>query len=516
MRSISSLMSSTVYPRSHAERYTTPGTWAKSVRRRWSLARSRAACTPSPTRAAISGAASGRTMTSSAPSRRATVARPQRSTTATIQVAASRESARTAAHAAAAPQAGSSQSSTSTSAAPSRSIASAAPTSAAACTAAATATSSGVQIVAASCAATSTRPSRRARPPGDGTPVVAAVGGAVVRMTRRPYRAARGPTGRCVRRLRRGGGGLRGGDQVANCLRVARTQQRDRVGLAVDDALEELLAVLVRRQRALRPAAHVVEHHGERGVLLAEQLGDLGLHALRERGRGARGGDRDRERAGAEDRRQDEVAQRRHVDDVDEHRALLGVVVDADVHVGAVRRRDDHERALEVRGLVVALLPADRALARELLQLGHRVGRDERHVAVAGEQALDLLEADLPAADDEALAARELQAGDVEGRREHVADAGLVADSAPELADALLPGVGGSWHGPQRVEVRTLCTAGDVSHHLLHERVDDPPRPARVRRRALGAADAAHAGGASRRVHGFLRAHGRARRPLRP
>src|SRR5690349_10033746 len=66
---------------------------------------------------------------------------------------------------------------------------------------------------------------------------------------------------------------LRRGDEVAHRLRVARAQQLDRVGLAVDDALEEGLAVLVGGQRALRPAAHVVEHDRQLRVLLAEQLG---------------------------------------------------------------------------------------------------------------------------------------------------------------------------------------------------------------------------------------------------
>ena len=38
----------------------------------------------------------------------------------------------------------------------------------------------------------------------------------------------------------------------------------------------------------------------------------------------------------------------------------------------------------------------------ERAQLGPGLGRDERHVAVAGEQALDLLQPDLAAADHEA------------------------------------------------------------------------------------------------------------------
>ena len=63
-------------------------------------------------------------------------------------------------------------------------------------------------------------------------------------------------------------------------------------------------------------------------------------------------------------------------------------------------------------------------------------------VAVAGEQALDLLEPDLAAADDDAAAPGQLQAGDVERRVEHVAHARLVADPAAVLADAFLAGVG--------------------------------------------------------------------------
>src|SRR3954464_14389062 len=62
-----------------------------------------------------------------------------------------------------------------------------------------------------------------------------------------------------------GGGGrvaaLGRDDQVAHRLGVAGLEQRDRVGIAVDDALEEVLAVLVGRQRRLRPAAGLVQEH---------------------------------------------------------------------------------------------------------------------------------------------------------------------------------------------------------------------------------------------------------------
>ena len=64
------------------------------------------------------------------------------------------------------------------------------------------------------------------------------------------------------------------------------------------------------------------------------------------------------------------------------------------------------------------------------------------------EEALHLVEADLAAADDEAPPAPQPQAGDVERGVEHVPHAGLIADPATELADALLTGVGLCWHRP--------------------------------------------------------------------
>src|SRR5690348_2032119 len=52
-------------------------------------------------------------------------------------------------------------------------------------------------------------------------------------------------------------------DEVDHGALVAGAQELDRVRGAVDDALEERLAVLVGRQRRLRPAAGVVEEHGQ-------------------------------------------------------------------------------------------------------------------------------------------------------------------------------------------------------------------------------------------------------------
>src|SRR3954451_8592376 len=249
---------------------------------------------------------------------------------------------------------------------------------------------------------------------------------------------------------RRGRDVLGGGDQVADGRLVPPPEQLDRVGIAVHDALEELLAVLVGGQRALRPAADLVQQHGEARIGLAELVGDLALDPLGERGRGARGRDGDGQRARADDGGEDEVAQRRYVDDVDEHRPLLGGLVDGDVRRRVVRRRDRDERLLEVARLVAPPDPLDRALGGERLQLRHRVGRHEHHPAVAGEQALDLLQPDLPAPDDDAAAARQPEARDVERRLQHSLHAGLVADPAMELADALLAPIRGGRHRSPR------------------------------------------------------------------
>jgi hypothetical protein len=235
-------------------------------------------------------------------------------------------------------------------------------------------------------------------------------------------------------------------DQRQHGRLVALAQQRDRVRLAADDRVEERLALLEGGQRRLRPAARVVQQHREARVVLAELLGDFAFHPLGQGGRRSGRRDRDRERAAAHDRGQDEVAQRRHVDDVDEHRAGLGVLVHRDVDLAVVGRGDHQERPREIRGHVLAALPDDRALGGQPRQLLVGMRRDERDVAATEEQPLDLLEADLAAADDQAAPPRQTQAGDVERHRKHVAHARLVADAATVLADALFAGVGLGGH----------------------------------------------------------------------
>ena len=75
------------------------------------------------------------------------------------------------------------------------------------------------------------------------------------------------------------------------------------------------------------------------------------------------------------------------------------------------------------------------------------LGRHEHDAGVAGQQALDLLQADVAAADDHAAAAGQLQAGDVERGLEHPGHAGLIADPLLQLTDAFLAAVGLGGHG---------------------------------------------------------------------
>src|SRR4051812_13287042 len=116
--------------------------------------------------------------------------------------------------------------------------------------------------------------------------------------------------------LRRGelrlGRNLRVGDQLMQLIRTAFAQQNDRVRIAVDDALEEVLAVVVSRQCALSPAASVVEDDREIRVSVAEEFADFTLHALGKSWARASGADRDRQRTATCDRRKDEVAERRN------------------------------------------------------------------------------------------------------------------------------------------------------------------------------------------------------------
>ena len=124
---------------------------------------------------------------------------------------------------------------------------------------------------------------------------------------------------------------------------------------------------------------------------------------------------------------------------------------------------------------------------------GDDLGRDDVDVALAEQQALDLLERDVAAADHQAAAALELQARHVEGRLEHVAHAGLVADPALELADALLALEGRCWHGP---EVRGgQASAASVCSRPVGDRALRAPAEAlggelRVEHRALDLARA--------------------------
>jgi hypothetical protein len=82
-------------------------------------------------------------------------------------------------------------------------------------------------------------------------------------------------------------------------------------------------------------------------------------------------------------------------------------------------------------------------------------------VAVAEEQSLDLLEADVASADHQAAAPLELQARHIERGLQHVPHAGLVADPALELADALLALEGLCRH-MRRLDIAVNLTASHL------------------------------------------------------
>ena len=124
---------------------------------------------------------------------------------------------------------------------------------------------------------------RQARPPGrGGRPGRGCAGG---RRRRRGARRRRERSGSGRRPL---GGRLALRHQPLHAVAVARAQERDRVGIAVHDRLEEVAPVAEGGERRLRPSAGIVQDRRQLGVLGAVQLGDLALHALGERRAGAR------------------------------------------------------------------------------------------------------------------------------------------------------------------------------------------------------------------------------------
>src|SRR4029077_294540 len=97
------------------------------------------------------------------------------------------------------------------------------------------------------------------------------------------------------------------------------------------------------------------------------------------------------------------------VDDVGEHRPRLGVLEDAPVDRPDGGRRDDEDVPLEVGVLVPLAPPPD----RQALELRLDLRGDDCDDPSAVEQALRLLQADLPAADDEAAPAVQIEACEV-------------------------------------------------------------------------------------------------------
>ena len=168
-------------------------------------------------------------------------------------------------------------------------------------------------------------------------------------------------------------------------------------------------------------------------------------------GDGAGRGDRDRQRTGADDRREDEVAERRHVDDVHEHRAALGVLEDADVHVGVAGRGDHHEGALEVGRAGYSRRSQPIEPSRGQLAASGSIASGAISVTSPSQASRPSTFSSPTSPPPMTRQRRPLssQAGDVERRLEHPLHAALVADPPAELADAFLAGVGLGGHEPE-------------------------------------------------------------------
>src|SRR5215213_4260865 len=113
---------------------------------------------------------------------------------------------------------------------------------------------------------------------------------------------------------------------------------------AGDDAVEEAFAVDVGWQNRLCTVAQRAEKVVHFGVFRTDHPLQIFLQCSRDRGRIAAGRDGDLDRAALDDGRDDELAERRHVDDVDRNAAAPAVGGDLLVHALMVGGGDDDVR----------------------------------------------------------------------------------------------------------------------------------------------------------------------------
>src|SRR5581483_1559120 len=164
----------------------------------------------------------------------------------------------------------------------------------------------------------------------------------------------------------------------------------------LDELAEEVAALLVRPVVRLHPRTQLPQPLRELDVLPADLRAEAVAELLRERRRGAAGGDGERDRPGAMDGREDDAAELGHVDDVAEERARLGVRVDAPVQRRVRGGGDDEEAAVEVGAPVRAADPLD----AELRELRLRLRRDDGDGGAALDEPARLLDTRPAGADD--------------------------------------------------------------------------------------------------------------------
>ena len=145
--------------------------------------------------------------------------------------------------------------------------------------------------------------------------------------------------------------------------------------------------------------------HREVGVRLAEQLGDLALHPL------GQGGEAPAVEIAIASGPVRTIAGRMKLHSGGTSTTLTSIARRSASSYTRMLTSVSLVAAIAIRhpsrspGSILAPLPGDRALGGERLERRMGLGGDERDLGIAGQQPLDLLQADVTAADDEATTA---------------------------------------------------------------------------------------------------------------
>src|SRR5438270_377238 len=168
-----------------------------------------------------------------------------------------------------------------------------------------------------------------------------------------------------------------------------------------DDAVEEPFAVDVGRQHALRRLPQRPEQIIDLGILRPDRPLQVFFQRPSKCGRFAAGRDGDLNRSLLNDRRHDELAQVRDVDDVHRNLAPAAIARHPCVDARIVRRRDYDRSAVEVRLAVCFMTDRQRSVALPRRDLVSDLRTDDRHAAAVPHHRLRLARAHSSAAADQ-------------------------------------------------------------------------------------------------------------------